>query len=85
MYLLSDGQPCANNYTGKEALDDTLIAMRETVNDGVRLIYFNFDSVKSDYFEAFSNEATYAQYFTSPQQILTVIPELVAAVVHSIV
>ena len=84
-FLLSDGQPSADNYSGKEALDDTLIAMRETVNDGIRLIYFNFDPVKQEYFEHFAQEATYARYFTSPEEILPVIPELVRTVVKSIV
>ncbi len=84
-FMLSDGQPAADNYNGKEALDDTLIAMRECVNAGVSLFYFNFDSIKSDYFDAFSNEATWARYFTSPTEILPAIPDLVSTVINSIV
>jgi hypothetical protein len=83
-FLLSDGQPSADNYNGKEALDDTLIAMRETVNAGIKLIYFNFDSIRREYYDHFKREATYAQYFTSPDEILTVIPDLVTTVSNSI-
>jgi hypothetical protein len=83
-FLLSDGQPSADNYSGREALDDTLIAMRETVNTGVRLIYFNFDSERREYFDMFKNEATYARYFTGPGQILQAIPDLIATVSNSV-
>ncbi len=83
-FLLSDGMPASDNYMGKEALDDTLIAMRETVNSGVKLIYFNVDSERREYFDAFKKEATYAEHFSSPEQILPAIPELVAKIVDSI-
>jgi nitric oxide reductase activation protein len=83
-FLLSDGQPSADNYNGKDALGDTLIAMRETVNAGIKLIYFNFDSIRREYYNHFKREATYAQYFTSPDEILTVIPDLVTTVSNSI-
>ena len=82
--LLSDGRPEADNYSGKEALDDTLIAMRETVNAGIKLIYFNVDMHRGDYFDLFKREATYAEYFTNPEQLLPVIPELVRKVVESV-
>jgi hypothetical protein len=83
-FLLSDGRPSAENYDGKEALDDTLIAMRETVNAGIKLIYFNFDNIKGDYFDHFQQEATYARYFSHPAQLLPAIPELVNVIVRSI-
>lgn len=83
-FLLSDGQPSAENYDGKEALDDTLIAMRETVNSGIKLIYFNFDLVKRDYFDLFQKEATFARYFQRPDEILSAIPEMIRTVVNSI-
>ncbi len=83
-FLLSDGRPDADNYKGKEALDDTLIAMRETVNAGIRLIYFNVDLTRGDYFEIFKREATYAEYFNNPEQILPAIPELVRKVVATV-
>ncbi len=83
-FLISDGQPEAPNYTGKAALDDTLIAMREVVNSGIRLIYFNIDRTRREYFEVFKREATYAEHFTNPTQILHVIPEIVKKVAHAI-
>ncbi|MDX1959592.1 MAG: hypothetical protein SFU98_13535, partial [Leptospiraceae bacterium] len=45
-FFLSDGQPNSDNYNGKEALDDTLIALREAKNSGIRVIYFNIDIAK---------------------------------------
>ncbi len=83
-FLVSDGRPNSDNYQGREALDDTLIAIRETVNAGIKLIYFNIDINRGDYFELFQQEATYAEYFTSPEQILPIIPELVKSVLASI-
>ncbi len=83
-FLLSDGMPASDNYMGREALDDTLIAMREMVNSGVKLIYFNVDTMRREYFDAFKKEATYAEHFTRPEQILPAIPELVAKIVDSI-
>jgi len=83
-FLLSDGMPAAENYNGKEAMDDTLIAMRETVNSGISLIYFNFDTVKNEYFDVFQKEATYARYFSSPDEILRALPEMLQAVASSV-
>lgn len=83
-FLLSDGQPASDNYTGKEALDDTLIAMRECVNSGIKLIYFNCDVVRGEYFELFQREATFARYFTRPDQMLPVIPGMVTSIVDSV-
>ncbi len=83
-FLLSDGMPASDNYMGKEALDDTLIAMRETVNSGIKLIYFNIDRRRREYFDAFKQEATYAEHFTNPEQLLPIIPDLVGKIVDSI-
>lgn len=83
-FHLSDGQPAAENYGGKEAMDDTLIAMRETVNAGIQLVYFNIDSSRGAYFDAFQKEATYARHFSNPEQLLPAIPELVHTVVNAI-
>ncbi len=83
-FLLSDGMPASDNYMGKEALDDTLIAMRETVNSGIKLIYFNVDIIRREYFDAFKQEATYAEHFTNPEQLLPIIPDIVGKIVDSI-
>lgn len=83
-FLISDGCPAAMNYDGKDALDDTLIAMRETVAEGIRLVYFNCDSAQPYYFENFAREATYARHFSDPSQLLPVIPEMVNTIVKSI-
>jgi len=83
-FLISDGQPESVNYSGKEALDDTLVAMRETINEGIRLIYFNVDMVRGAYFDEFQKEATYAEHFSHPEDLLPVIPEMVRKVVRSI-
>lgn len=83
-FLISDGSPAAMNYDGKQALDDTLIAMRETVAEGIRLIYFNCDAGMPYYFESFAREATYARHFNDPSQLLPVIPEMVNTIVKSI-
>lgn len=82
-FLISDGQPSAVNYEGKEALDDTVIAMRETVKSGIKLIYLNVDIQKAEYFTLFQKEATYAEHFSSPEQLLLKIPHLVEAVMKS--
>lgn len=83
-FMISDGQPSADNYYGKEALNDTLIAFRESVNDGIKLIYFNIDIERGDYFNAFQQEATFAEYFTHPEDLLPVIPSMVQTVIRSI-
>lgn len=83
-YMITDGKPSADNYYGREALDDTLIAMREVVNSGVKLIYFNIDFEKQDYFETFQEEATYARYFQTPEDLLPIIPEMVRTIVKSV-
>lgn len=84
-FLISDGQPAGPNYYGAAALNDTVIAMREVVRRGVKLIYLNVDAVRAEYFDLFTKEATYAEHFTSPEQLLTRIPKLVEAVVKSVV
>lgn len=82
-FLLSDGMPCSDNYTGKEALDDTVIAMREVVQAGIRLVYLNIDCSQAEYFPAFRKEASYAEHFRRPEDILPRIPELVKAMLES--
>ncbi len=83
-FMISDGQPQSVNYSGKEALDDTLIAMRETVNDGIKLVYFNIDLVRGAYFDQFQHEATYAEHFSNPEDLLPAIGEMVRTVIQSI-
>lgn len=83
-FLISDGQPASDNYSGKEALDDTLMAMREVKNSGVQLIYFNCDAIKGEYYDAFAREATWARHFSDPAEMLPVIPEMVETVVKAI-
>ncbi|MBN2077462.1 MAG: hypothetical protein JW838_00755 [Spirochaetes bacterium] len=82
-FLLSDGMPMSINYCGTEALEDTLLAMREALNAGIKLVYYNFDSRRSDYFESFQKVATYARHFTDPRQILPTIPELLKSIAQS--
>lgn len=76
-FLLSDGQPSAFNYYGSEALDDTCMAMQESINAGIKLVYYNCDSTESDYFYLFKRVSTYARHFTDPCQMLPTIPEMV--------
>ncbi|MCB1174749.1 MAG: hypothetical protein KDK39_14360 [Leptospiraceae bacterium] len=83
-FMLSDGSPNSDNYSGKNALDDTLIAMREVVQSGIQLIYFNIDATRQEYFELFKREASYAEHFSDPEDLLPVIPEMVRSVVKSI-
>lgn len=82
-FLLSDGMPSSDNYTGREALDDTVIAMREVVQAGIRLVYLNVDASRAEYFPAFQKEASYAEHFRRPEDILPRIPELVQAMLES--
>lgn len=83
-FMISDGQPNSDNYSGKQALDDTLIAMREVVNAGIKLVYFNIDMQRGMYFDTFRREATYAEHFSHPEELLPAIPEMVRQVVRSI-
>jgi len=85
IFLLSDGKPSSINYWGTEAMEDTLLAMREAVNSGIKLIYYNFDRKKSDYFDILKKEATYARYFTDPTQILPTIPEMLKSITTSVI
>lgn len=84
-FLISDGMPNSVNYEGKYALDDTLIAMRESREQNIRLIYFNIDSELREYFGYFKAEALYAEYFSDPHQLLSVIPELVMSIAREVV
>ena len=84
-FLLSDGQPCAENYEGREALEDTLLAMRETVNSGVKLVYLNVDSERGEYYEMFKEEATYSEHFQKPEDLLPKIPDMVKSIAKSVV
>ena len=83
-FMISDGQPTADNYEGRDALEDTLIAMREAKNQGVTLVYFNVDEKRGEYFEAFKREASYAEYFARPEDILDSISDLVTAVANTL-
>lgn len=83
-FLISDGQPVAENYSGVDALTDTLLSMRECCNEGIKLIYFNCDLSKGEYFEEFKKEATYARYFNSPEELMPAIPEFVSIISKSI-
>lgn len=84
-FLISDGMPNSVNYERKYALDDTLIAMRESREQNIRLIYFNIDSELREYFGYFKTEALYAEYFSDPRQLLSVIPELVMSIAREVV
>ncbi|MCX7677837.1 MAG: hypothetical protein N2316_01320, partial [Spirochaetes bacterium] len=82
-FFISDGCPDSVNYKIPYALDDTLIAMRETTNAGIRLIYFNIELTRKEYFELFKNEATFARHFIKPDELLYAIPEIVEQLVRS--
>ncbi len=76
-FLISDGKPNSPNYEGKYALDDTLLAIRECRKKGIKFIYFNIDSSLREYFFDFKSEATYAEHFSSPIELIKIIPSLV--------
>lgn len=82
-FLITDGMPSSVNYDGKEALDDTLLAMRECRAAGIKLIYFNIDQAEREYFAAFRAEATWAEHYASPADLLPRIPDLVRTMVRS--
>ncbi|OHD13628.1 MAG: hypothetical protein A2086_00705 [Spirochaetes bacterium GWD1_27_9] len=84
-FLISDGQPSSTNYEGKYALDDTLLAMRECKASNVKLIYFNIDYKLQEYFNFFKNEASYAEYFSNPNDLIDAIPKLVMSIAKEIV
>lgn len=83
-FFLSDGQPNSDNYSGKEAMDDTLIALREAKKSGIRIIYFNIDSEKREYFEQFAKETAFAQHFKNPTDLIPVIPELIRSMAKAV-
>lgn len=83
-FMISDGQPNSVNYDGSEALNDTLLAMRECVSENIILIYFNCDISKGEYFDAFKKEASYARYFQSPKDLMPAIPEFISIISKSI-
>jgi len=84
-FLISDGQPSSINYDGKEALDDTLLALRECRKKGIKVCYFNIDSILREYFYYFKNEVVYAEYFANPSEIIDIVPELVKKIANEII
>ncbi len=78
--MISDGRPCAPTYDGREALEDTLIAMRECREAGVKLIYCNIDRFPQDYFHLMAKEASWAASFSHPEEILSEIANLAATI-----
>jgi hypothetical protein len=83
-FLLSDGQPSGSNYDGRDALDDTILAMKEVLDHRIRLIYLNVDSVKGSYFDSFVKVATYAEHFSKPTDLIPKIPELVKTLAKAV-
>lgn len=83
-FLISDGQPSSINYDGKEALDDTILALKECRKKNIKVIYFNIDSELKDYFYYFKNEVLYAEYFSNPKELIDVIPELIKKIATAI-
>lgn len=81
-FLISDGCPSAANYDGKSALDDTIIAMRECCEKRIRLVYLNVDSSMSDYYHAFSREASYSRQFAHPEEMLAEISDFIKNIVQ---
>jgi hypothetical protein len=75
-FLLSDGAPTADNYSGDSAIDDTVMAMSEVLNSGTKLIYFNIDKNASAYFEKFVAASTYAENFRNPVELLDKVGEM---------
>ncbi len=83
-FLITDGQPDSINYQGKEAMDDTLLALRECRKSKTRVVYFNIDSQLREYFYLFKNEVVFAQHFSNPKELIAVIPELVKKIAGEI-
>lgn len=83
-FLLSDGQPSGSNYEGGSALDDTILAMKEVLNEKIRLVYLNIDSIKGSYFEDFAKAATYAEHFSKPTDLIPKIPQLVQTLAKAV-
>ncbi len=83
--LISDGKPNSYNYEGKYALDDTLLAIRECRKNEIKFIYFNIDSHLEKYFFDFQREATYAEHFSNPIDLIKIIPNLVERLVDDII
>jgi len=84
-FFLSDGQPCAENYEGEDALNDTLLAMRESRGKNVKIVYFNIDSSLDEYFYAFKEEAFYAEYFVNPMELVNKIPGLAYKIASEVI
>ncbi len=83
-FLISDGQPSSVNYEGKEALDDTVVALRETSKAGIKVVYLNVDTAESDYFDLFRRECAFAEHFSRPEDLLPQIPKLLQSVVQAV-
>lgn len=83
-FLLSDGQPSGSNYDGRSALDDTVLAMQEVLNEKIRLVYLNIDYEKGSYFQEFARVATYAEHFSRPTDLIPKIPELVRTLAKAV-
>ena len=79
-FHISDGQPSALNYEGQAALEDTIVAMREVVRTGTRLIYINVDPAENNYFDLFRQEARAAIRCIDAGRL----PELVPQLVHQV-
>lgn len=83
-FMISDGQPLANNYSGDGAVQDTAIAMREAVKAGIKMIYFNIDPSGGQYYNTFKESASYARRFLDPEDILPAIPEMIKYISRSV-
>lgn len=84
-FLLSDGAPSSDNYSGIDAIKDTAMAMNEVLRNNVKLIYFNIDPCCSKYFEEFAPNTTYSENFKNPKELIDKVKPMVLEIVNSIV
>ena len=83
-FMLSDGQPCAENYGGEEALKDTLSAINEIVENGIKFHYLNIDQSTVPYLGDFARVSSSMYHLSNPDMLLKVIPKLVLSVVKNL-
>lgn len=60
--IIADGKPADHDYMGEEAVLDTSLAMAAAEAEGIRVVYFNVDSKKPDYFHTLTQHAGFARW-----------------------
>ncbi len=74
LIVISDGLPSAENYSGFEALEDTLDAMFAAAQQNISLRYFNIGGMPDPIFDAFKKYTKNPRCFIDPEELIDFAP-----------